>query len=133
MPASARPCPSAWAAERYAGSLPEREPQNTATEFISDMGWLWPGTRRLVTGIRAGSGILMTRGVNAPDPPPPREGGLGGDLAGAHQPARCSAGILALLEDRCAGYEGRDVAVDALHQPPAAGRQVVADLRHVQA
>ena len=38
----------------------------------------------------------------------------------------------AVLEHRRARDQRRDVAIDTLHQPSSAGRQVVADLRHVQ-
>ena len=53
-------------------------------------------------------------------------------------PARTSLPGVAPVYSPCSNTgvpddERRDVAIDALHQPPAARGQVVADLRHVQA
>ena len=51
----------------------------------------------------------------------------------AHEAAGAGAGVLAVLEDRRAGDQGRAIAVDPLHQTPAAGRQIVHDLGLMQA
>ena len=56
-----------------------------------------------------------------------------GGLGAADEAAGSGAGRLAVAPDLGAGHERVQVALGALQQPPAAGRQVVVDLRAVQA
>src|SRR5215471_15588736 len=62
MPAFASPVPSACADARYAGSLPVREPQKTATECISVIVCMWPSVCGFANGFLSRPGILMGPG-----------------------------------------------------------------------
>ena len=53
-------------------------------------------------------------------------------LAGPQQSTRCGPRIRALLIDRLTRHQRLDIAIDALHEPASASREVVADLRGVQ-
>src|SRR6516165_130327 len=52
--------------------------------------------------------------------------------AGAHEPPRHRAGMLASLENGNACRKRRFISLDPLHETPAAGRHVVHELRLVQ-
>jgi hypothetical protein len=53
--------------------------------------------------------------------------------AAAHEPSGFGTGVLAALEDRGAGDQGRLVALGSLYEALAAGGEVINDLGRVQA